>query len=219
MVSTSTKTTKFSCIIQEMINTYKLHHLTIFMNNSLDINEEQSHYFLQDIVNQIPRVVIDLTEIKSNGDNRSIEMPGFQNPRETTVYVILQDEEPSLEEMYGTLDNVVAISPISTRPKCLLILNDGKGFSVETSKQILHYAWYLKLLDFTLLNVVTADNVTYFNYNPFMETYNTGYLESMINIFPDKLDNMINYTVKLPLSVVPPFLFFSRNNQRRTRNA
>lgn len=205
---------KFNNLIQEMIQKYDLHQLTIFTDNLSNVNEKPQNYLFQNIVNQIPIMVINLTKVKSTADNRSLEMPVFQNSRTSTVYVILQDKTSNnLKKIYNTLDDFIAISPISTRPKCLLILyNTDNDWSENRLKQILRYAWSLKFLDFSILNILTVDHVIYANYNPFMESYSMDSLGTGIDIFPDKLNNMNNYSLKIPYIQTPPILLFHQKS-------
>lgn len=195
-----------------MIHKYKLHHLTIFTDNSLDVNHKQQTSLLQNVASKIPLIVIDLTEMKRAGNNRLLELPVYQNPRTSTAYVILQHGKLYLSEIYNTLRAFVVISPVQPRPKCLLILYSTENWSEHELKYTLNHVWSLKSLDFTILNVITANHIIYFNYNPFLEIYNIDHLETAIDIFPDKLKNMNDYPLKLPFFGIPPFLLLTKEN-------
>lgn len=178
----------------------KLHHLIIFKDNLSGVKDRQQNHYVQSIINQIPILMVDLIEMERTGDNRSLEMPVFQNPRASTGYVILQDEEFSLLKVYDTLYRFVAISPTPTRPKCLLMLfSNDKDWSENQLKQVLRYAWSLKFLDFSILKFMNTNHVMHFYYNPFMDVYYKDYLDTMVDIFPDKLNNMNKFPLKMLL--------------------
>lgn len=145
--------------------------------------------------------------MKNSGDNRSLKMPVFQNPRSSTVYLIFQGEKTDLKKMYNTLDVFVEISPTPTRPKCLLILYNDQDWPENDLKQVLFYGWSLKFLDFSVIQINSVNHIICFSYNPFMNTYSKD-LEMTYNVFPDKLNNMNNYSIILPVyNYSPPYLF------------
>lgn len=107
--------------------------------------------------------------------------------------------------MHKILDELVVISPQPTRPKCLLIFysDDDSDYWL---KKILDYAWSLKFLDFSILRVNSSNQIIFFNYNPFTTAYDTDYLETATNVFPNKLKDLNGYPLTLPAINATPIM-------------
>lgn len=211
-------TSNFDYAIQEIIQRAQIHHLTIFTdNNASSLNGTLQNSLLDSAIGRIPILMIDLIRIHKRGYNRSLEIPVFNNPRASTVYVILQDQELNLEKVYNIIDNFVTISPIPTRPKCLLILYNNQDWLEVELKQILRYAWSFKFLDFSIMIIHSVNHIIILNYNPFMEIYNMNIYNandsgSVIDIFPDKMTNMNNYSLQLPVYNAAPYLLVQKTS-------
>lgn len=181
------------------------------MNSTVRVNKVPSDYLFRNIASKIPTTVIDLSQIKSSGDNKTLRMPIVQNPRPSTIYTLLIQNEDTevfdLEQIFDTLNNLVTISPIPMRPKCLLILYSHKDWSELGVDKIARHAWALKILDFSIIKIDTTTNCTSsFNYNPFTNNYSSTYLEASSEVFPDKLNNGNEYSLKLSVVHLPPLL-------------
>lgn len=86
-----------------------------------------------------------LSLISLTNDNRTFEMTFFQNPRQSTAYIILQGKNTSIK-IYHILNQLVNTSPIDMRPKCLVIFSDHQILPLDEAKNILRQAWLLKVL-------------------------------------------------------------------------
>lgn len=205
-------TSRFDHAMQKIIHKSNINYLTIFTDHLSSISEQHNSFF-KTAINRIPILVTNLTKIINNGDNRSLEMPAFKNPRASTMYIILHNEKWDIKRIYSILDNFTEISPIPTRPKCLLILyNYNADWSENELKNISHYAWTLKFLDFSIIKIDSPDHIISLNYHPFMELYNANYLESEIDIFPDKLKNMNNHSLPIPVYDAEPYLSIKKKS-------
>ena len=111
------------------------------------------------------------------------------------------------------LNTFVSLSPLTTRPKCLFIYysnNDELGYN---AKEILHYAWSLQFLDFTIMKINSINQILLIYYNPFEGAYNIQYLKKITNLFPDKFKNVDKYPFKLPGFTAKPFMIMQRNDK------
>lgn len=207
IVSYATDAPKFEFIVQEMIRALKLYQVTIFTSSMTNTIGKAQDLFIRSFANQVPTMTVDLTD--SSASKRSLEMPVFRKARSSTMYVILQNEESNATQVHNILNNVARISPVSARPKCVSIVfsdNDDSDALKYKISNILHYAWTLKFLDFTILKVSSANDILCFNYNPFTKAYSEEYLETSSDIFPDKLINVNKYIFNLSVFDTPPYL-------------
>ena len=217
MFSTGTKFWP-SVIVDSIVYQIKPHHVILFMdsNNVRGVtiaNEENISLFIRSLTKKVSTATIDLTAIKKNYDNRSLEIPIFRNSRSSVIHVILQNEQSDFNGTYTILDNFVRSSPIPMRPKCLLIFF-GNMKSTYNVENLLQYAWSLKFLDFSIIKIEEKNSIHFFNYNPFTENYVTEYVEAVINIFPDKLNNVHKYPFKLPGYHLPPFICVDKQSNK-----
>ena len=176
-------------IIDFIIYTLKPHQIAIFTSNLTSANN-----FHTDISSEIPTFIIDLTTTSSNTFRRLTKFTWELN------IIICKDNnhKRSLRNVYEILHFIVEKSPIHARPKCLIILLNSNSLVSSDYRQILKSAWNLKFLDFSVLRVTYKGKITFMNYDPMKKTFNTGLLKSHTQIFPDKLSNMNNYTIKMP---------------------
>lgn len=194
-------------IIQENIHTLKPWQIAIFTYNDVNLSKKQSDYFFRHHISRIPTTMIDLTKIRSTGDNRSLQMPIFKNPRLSTIYLLFHNAlDFDSRQICNNLEYLVAIAPVPSRPRCLLIFHSDRNWSELEIEEIARHAWSLKFLDFSILKISSDNHISFFNYNPFTKTYNMGNLKSFSGIFPDKLNNVYKYPLKLQVFNVPPFV-------------
>lgn len=181
------------------IHSLKVYQVTIFTENSQDKKNVQAHSLLTSIAKEFPTVLLDMYEIKSSRDKQSLDMPAFYNPRRTTLYIILHNDQFHFKNLHDVLDSFTEISPTLMRPRCLVIFfNDN--FSLENNlKGLLLYAWHLKFLDFTVLNVDSANQFLLLNYNPFVKHYGIEYSQTNMHLFPNKLTDVKNHSFKIPV--------------------
>lgn len=203
-------------MVCKSIYNLKPRSVAIFMNNAMISNKMQD-FFFRNLASHIPTIMIDITAMKNIGDNRTLEMPNFVNPRLSTLYVILQNADSiKLQEIYNIFHYFVKISPVAMRPKCLLILyNETENVPNYVLKNILSYAWSLKFLDFSIINLNSSDKILFLNYNPFNKSFKEKSSENLTVIFPDKLINANNYRLKLPMFNSPPFLLVNITHNKK----
>lgn len=190
--------------VENTINDLKLNHVTLIINYPKTDHDYKLDYFYQSIIDHVSTISIDLLSMKQTGDNRTFDINTFRNPRQSTVYIILQGKNMKINDI---LDKLVSLSPLKMRPKCLIVFADYVDFSQDEAKRTLNYSWDLKFLDFSIFWLKTLDNNTnYINYNPFKETYKIGHLKEKNDLFPDKLVDVNKYPLKLSVFDAAPYL-------------
>lgn len=128
-------------------------------------------------------------------------MATFQNPRRTTLYIILQNEHTHfhLNSLHDIMSRFDEILPVFMRPMYLLIFFSDRFLLKNSLQELLQHAWRLKFLDFSILNIDTANQFFLLNYNPFIRNYDIEYSQAEMNLFPNKLRNLENYAFKIPV--------------------
>lgn len=206
---------RFGRTFHETICNLKINQLSIFTNSAAGANKRQSGAFTRHLVSQFATTTIDLAKMKSTKDNRSLQMPIFRNPRPSTIYV-LQSTNFDSNQIYRISDDLVAISPISMRPKSLLVIHNDKNWSALNASKIVRYAWSLKFLDFSILKINTDNRMALLHYNPYTEIYSRFNLKIPKVIFPDKLNDVKCLSLKLPTFNVPPLIMVhNKSNKER----
>lgn len=161
--------------------------------------------FLENLISFNPAVIIDLNEfVNHTNDVRSFELSVFQNPRQSSVFVIISR---SSAEILDILGDIVKMEPVKARPKTLLIILSN--CSDEDLKNIFTKAWSLKFLDLT---ITSNDDVL--TYNPFTNEYRKENLKDMEELFPDKLNNVNEYPLMSRAFNAPPFLIAKVQNNK-----
>lgn len=150
--------------------------LVIFTDNFQGINFYQTT--LNSLRSQSSAINIDLNKTKQINYNRSSEISIFKNPRKSAIYIIIPSEEIKISDI---LDDIINISPASSRPKTLLFLQSRLNFD---EKKILNKAWSLQFLDFSIIK--KSVNNTFTKYNPFFENFTIKASKDVDELFPDK---------------------------------
>lgn len=189
---------------KELINYIKVHsrkyQVCLLMGNDMNIK-------LNDI----------LYEIEGNFPTRSISFNAMNdtelpktfdgNTRRTTLFIVMAP----LEFSSTIVDNLSAffnqLSGMRMRQKCLIVLSTRTKLSVE---EILLKMWRVaKMLDVTIfkLKEVVIDaskfvsktrlEATIKNYNPFSNRYREENVSEKCEWFPDKLNDMHGYSVRV----------------------
>lgn len=174
-------------LMENIINNLQLKHATVIKNYEKDRSLDD---LFKKIVEQVPSTIIDFSKIESN---RTFAMKTFQNPRQSTIYIILQGKNTAKFEpmkMKHILSRLASMSPLKMRPKCL-VMKLG-----SLSEGVFYHAWTLKFLDFTVLSVSNG-RMNYISYNPFKKTYDRGYLKNETDLFPEKLTDVNKHPMKL----------------------
>lgn len=199
--------------LKDIIQDLNVHHVTVFTNYA---ENENSSIFLQNITASVPTVLINLYKMKLTANNRTLEMPFFKNPRPSTIYIFLQEKRTASSDtlkINSVLSQLVEVSPISMRPKCLVVFSQTGNLLFNDAKNILDYAWSLKFLDFTILKVESySKSIAFINYNPFKKRFDAGYIKNKNDIFPDKLIDVEKYPLIIPVFDMPPILTLKTQN-------
>lgn len=169
--------------IHRVIDRLRPYHVTIFQNRPRDMK----------INARAPSIVVDLRDMISKNDTRSLSMKILKNPRQTTVYVVLVKKTGRKNETLDVLDQLVGISPVRSRPKSLLVLLDDDWSDGEL-KNVLKYAWSLKFLDFSIVKTIGENKTIFMSYNPFTGSF----LKSTRKFFPGKLNDLNKHPLALP---------------------
>lgn len=197
-------------LVHEIITRHQLSQVIIFTSNRRDINARRRNFAYQAIVQTIPTVTIDIANIINSSDDRSLNLTLFRHPRASALFLILQSEDKSSSDyVKGTNDLLnlfVKLSPVQIRPRCLVIsFNDDsiRCPNKDHITKILSTSWSLKFLDFSVLRVNKNNDLELHSYNPFTNQFNVQPLQP---IFPDKLDDMNDFTLILPIYNYPPMM-------------
>lgn len=194
--------------MQNIIDGLKSYYQVVIFTNYEKKTDSGLDYFYQKILSRFSAVTIDLSRMELSGDNRTLKIKSFINPRKSSIYIILQgDKTDKTMKTIDLLNKLVTISPIKMRPRCLVVFLDHFNHSQTETKKILRAAWPLKFLDFSILKIYNhCNHIEYVNYNPFTKKFNTGCLGNKKDLFPEKLANANEYPLKLPVFMAPPYL-------------
>ena len=200
--------------IKNEINRFKFYQVSAFANNVSDSNTGRLMDFLIGITSKIPVLVVNCNRsMEKNAEDNGLVKIGSLSRSSALNIIILPNEEDQLENVYDILNFIANASRIYPRPKCLVLLFSKNIALTESLKNILFYTWTVKFTDFTILNIGITDDFEFYYYNPFNSTYVT----SKTNVFPDKLQNMNNYTLKLPVYDLLRVIIKQRNNLFRNK--
>lgn len=187
--------------LHELIHTLNPYGTVIFTDNLQEINFKQN-IFLGNLMNRNPSIIIDLNDANQTNDYHTFKMTVFQNPRRSATYIVIPSKELETSRI---LDNIVKISPVSSRPKTLLFL--PTNCSDLDEKKILIKAWSMKFLDFSIVKTHNCNNHTLKTYNPFISSYyDIKSFKDENDIFPDKLKNVYEHPLKIRAYNTPPVL-------------
>lgn len=178
----------------------------VIITNDKEKMYSKNYIFIKKL--KSPIIVLDLKNVSSS---RSLKMPIFRNPRQSSIYIIFQSDLSN--NTFDILNNLVEISPIPTRPKCLLILSNNQSNNTA-EKEILNYSWELKFLDFTILKIRKNYCINFKNYNPFTKNYGSGCLTNINSAFPDKLRDVKKHNFTVQIDNYPPYSFLKRKGSK-----
>ncbi|OXU24915.1 hypothetical protein TSAR_006226, partial [Trichomalopsis sarcophagae] len=211
-------------ILDKITEEINPHQVTVFTSKSNSYPATQYDVVQRNIVRRFSTMSIDsTTKVEYLGDNRSWNVPVHKNPREARVlYVVLQNVKNGsvdvdiLKELFR---NFVNFAPIPQRPKCLVIIFGFNGTSEKSMRSIysvLQFAWEKNFLDVTILMVGEYDLPKKIVYNPFTNAISNGIFNNESELFPQKLNDMNNYLIKLPLyKNGNPYISYHKNNNNK----
>ena len=192
-------------LIRQLKMEWVTYQLVIFRNNS-NIGALERDFIFEALLAELPIVVLDLAKI-------NFEFSSFIS-RSTTIGIILQtfsmNEYKFIEDIKDSLNYIARLSPSGTRPRCLMIFLNLT--SKKLIQSILLHAWSIKFLDFSIINIDPKNVSMIFNYNPFTVMYATQTYTSQVDIFPNKMNNMNGYKLKLPYIDSEPYIIRNNNS-------
>lgn len=166
-------------ILQDIIP----HQITTFISKSLSntYNHEIS------LVQKFPGNLLHLKDFDKSY-NRSL----INYNMDSSLIILFTNE---LNDTILLIDLLVKFIPLNPRPKSLVIFQDQNlNLSIEI-ESILKYAWKKKILDFTILKTNNDKKPSGIHcYNPFIDTFQEEFANQ---IFPNKFQNVKNYTLKV----------------------
>ena len=131
----------------------------------------------------------------------------LESPRKYSIFIIiLRNNLNNTRKMQEIIEIMISPAP---KPRLLAISVDEKAWDMNIFKNILLYGWKKKYLDFTILGKDKDNNLTIMFYNPFTKIFYNETYKSTTTIFPDKLNDMNGYSLKLPLWNAPPFILYN----------
>ena len=207
-------------LLQQITETLGTYQIALFINSNKTISTPLQNTIFQQIIQEVPSVVIDLAKSPIPSDYKPLALPGFRNPRHVTLYLVIHREvsnSNSSTNLNAFFDFFVKLQPHYTQPKCLVILLSDK-ISNTYIRSVFKYAWAKKFLDFSILDV-NADHHATINtipllhyYNPFYGIFHREYFNSNFLIFPDKLYDGNGNSLKVPIFHFSPYLEVKMNN-------
>lgn len=193
---------------------------TIVTNAFIDITSKQSicfthnesivesHALIKSLSNQTSNYIIDIQTFQQGKKQKSFNLTLFAYPRHSTMYFILKKGNGGklFDEVKDILRNFDQLSPVVTRPRCALviygrILGLSKQNLDKALEDLLQNAWDMKFLDFTIIHILSSKNPVIYYLNPFENLIVNFSLtvHSNSTLFPNKLINVKNYTIHIPI--------------------
>ena len=218
--------------ISQETNSYQV--MLIYQNNPLNLYKKNANNKIEILLREIGRQIPFIQTLKNGNLTQSNcwllkQLPSFKNPRATSTIIIINTINNLLENQYFNpknfpMDLIKQLSGTRTRPKCLLL----KATNNRTKYQeFFKKMWAQQFLDLSILELVEEDismnifpnykqdptpSLHYFN--PFTSTYTEEQISSKTNWFPEKLNNLQGYELKVGVYHIPPYVSLSRNLSR-----
>ena len=208
---------KLNILVKKIITDLNPYQLVIFISNSEVFDTLYCDCTLSKLVQEIPAMTIDNEKFLKTKINESSILSRFENLGDQTLYVFIQyrkdnNDTPLMSKLNKQLEFIIHISPAYTRPKCLVIFFSKMIFTEESLKRILMQAWLKNFLDFTIIEINTQDNNVYVNYfNPFYDVLTKELLRNNLCVFPNKLNDVNKYPIKLPVYEYAPYIRVTKN--------
>lgn len=197
------------------VNTVKenAQQIVIFVDENNSKNQIQQQHFIQKLESEVSTTLLTIAYLKSFHANIIQSLPLIlRNPRSSTLYIILV-EQLNQSQVNEYLEYFALLSPLYTRPKCLLMIFDINSIiKKDEMETVLVNAWTLKYLDFSAMQVRLNELIVFY-YNPFENLYISKPFNFNTDIFPNKLINLYQYSLKTLIRHEPPFCRFEKNNR------
>ncbi|OXU18394.1 hypothetical protein TSAR_015160, partial [Trichomalopsis sarcophagae] len=198
-------------VLVRQIESLKLYQIMIFHNNQ-NLIARNNYAILRGIAVTVPITVYDTQNLDCIGqNNKSIENSYL--PSDSTFIIVFQ-ENFTFQDITSAVEFYIKLSPMNTRPKVLMVLNSNIQPLIRNfTTAVLYYAWSKKFLDFTVMNVSPKNDSTaqIYTFNPFTKTYSFAHYTSEVVLFPDKLLDMNEYSLKASYGAIPPWIIKADN--------
>lgn len=171
----------------------------------------ESRALIKALANKTTTYVLDVENVKNGTDRRLIQLKFFTYPRHSTMYFVLKRSKgkSTFDEVENLIREIGELSPVVTRPRCLLILYDRirsmpQRLYHKFIQSVLDFAWSMKFLDFTIAHFFSEYHPMIFHMNPYRNEFVKFQFnnESASMFFPRKLVNAKNYTVEIKLGLL-----------------
>ena len=179
--------------VKNSISHLNIYQVILFLEDYNSLEAKDLNTLLQYVACETPIVTVSHDIVINKNDNYVSKIKPILNENILVLYVVFNYNESSIYIINNILNFIINISPIQPRPK-LLILNNKISSIIASSKNLSIYAWNLKFLDFSIMAVNDKGDFDVYSYNPFAKTFNNH----STTLFPNKLNNMNNYVLKLP---------------------
>ena len=198
------------------------HQIITFTNQTKIKSKSGEDDVLRKLMQKVPVLYIDLSDVNYSDANRSLSLPFFANPRQSSVYIILINSNDI--ELQSIIDFLSMHSSLNAQPKTLVVTYYNKKQPDTDYETILSYAWSKKFLDFSIIDISVDNNVTnykpfIFNFNPFYNSTTKQHLCPNTLVFPDKLKNLNRYPLKIPIFHFPPYIMVNESRRGKIINA
>ena len=183
----------------KIINTF------VFENPNYDLNED---LIISSINQRFPSLLLNMDKKPEKTKYSKL----FENPRKYSCLIIILRN--SFEKSYTRKVQEVMkfMNSSAPTPRLLAISVDEDAWNTTKFKKILLYGWKEKYLDFTIIGKPKGNNLKIMQYNPFTATFLAETYNSATILFPDKLNNMNGYPIKIPLINYPPYIEYTVSN-------
>lgn len=196
--------------------------ITIFTHDYKKIDCRDFNYFYKRITRYTKTAIVDYKSITTNDEKIKISEI-YEWPLDSSIYILLLNRKKDIrkddfpQQLADLLQNCRSRQIMSTtNSKVLVVVFEYSNFASQLRyyNQLLNYFWKnMKILDISVIRVLKFNNkepmIRWIN--PFTREYGENPLiEDGEEIFPDKLDDMFGYPLKL---ATPNLNFIKRKRE------
>lgn len=184
------------------INQLQPYQLTVFSinNQKTFLSKTEANFFRT--LRHLPHVTVDIENMFSEKNSFSVKS-SVNNSKYLSLNIILTDKN-FYRSIFSKsiIDFLAKFCPIEPRQKILLIfLMKNTTLSDTFLKEVFEYTWLKKFLDFTIIsqkeNIFHDTACTIQHYNPFKKEISKEKMDCKTKLFPNKISNVFQYTIKL----------------------
>ncbi|XP_043483405.1 uncharacterized protein LOC122511902 [Leptopilina heterotoma] len=202
-------TLKWSQLVIETIkNDPRIYQIMLISNYENADNPR----IIQDLQENIP--ILHFNDFYLNGEIHQFEKwYSLSNPRDTTLFILV--EFPNKNNTQWTEEIMAFVKQLSTvriRPKCLIVRYLDSNQTSNYDKFLLKM-WRDLFLDVTILDVIRG-RATIHRLNPFLNFYKAKSFSKKTPLFPNKLENLNGYPLKVGIMYRPPYVLLKRNSTK-----